>query len=109
MAVAAWSAAALHLKARDRFIGWTEEQRRPRLALVVNNSRLWSASHRSRWRNVEKSIPAAEPTLWQVPKAIPPPQRRSGALAGVDFLQGACLLAFTKMKRCQGHFIWNSN
>jgi predicted transposase YbfD/YdcC len=40
MAVAAWSAAALHLKARDKFIGWTEEQRRQRLALVVNNSRL---------------------------------------------------------------------
>jgi hypothetical protein len=41
LAVATWSAAALHLKARDRFIGWTEEQRRQRLALVVNNSRLY--------------------------------------------------------------------
>ncbi len=41
LAVAAWSAAALHLKARDKFIGWTEEQRRQRLALVVNNSRLY--------------------------------------------------------------------
>jgi predicted transposase YbfD/YdcC len=40
-AVATWSAAALHLKARDKFIGWTEEQRRRRLALVVNNSRLY--------------------------------------------------------------------
>jgi hypothetical protein len=40
LAVAAWSAAALHLKARDLFIGWSEEQRRQRLALVVNNSRL---------------------------------------------------------------------
>src|SRR5208283_3386942 len=40
LAVAAWSAAALHLKTRDKFIGWTEEQRRQRLALVVNNSRL---------------------------------------------------------------------
>lgn len=40
LAVAAWSAAALHLKARDGFIGWTEEQRRQRLPLVVNNSRL---------------------------------------------------------------------
>lgn len=40
LAVAAWSAAALHLKARDQFIGWSEEQRRQRLALVVNNSRL---------------------------------------------------------------------
>jgi hypothetical protein len=41
LAVAAWSAAALHLKARDKFIGWSEEQRRQRLALVVNNSRLY--------------------------------------------------------------------
>ena len=41
LAVATWSAAALHLKARDQFIGWTEEQRRPRLPLVVNHSRLY--------------------------------------------------------------------
>jgi hypothetical protein len=41
LAVAAWSAAALHLKARDAFIGWTEAQRRARLPLVVNNSRLY--------------------------------------------------------------------
>ena len=40
LALASWSAAALHLKARDRFIGWTEEQRRTRLPLLVNNSRL---------------------------------------------------------------------
>jgi Druantia protein DruA len=40
MALAAWNAAALHLKARDAFIGWTEEQRRTRLPLVVNNCRL---------------------------------------------------------------------
>lgn len=40
LALASWSAPALHLKDRDTFIGWTEEQRRHRLALVVNNSRL---------------------------------------------------------------------
>jgi hypothetical protein len=40
LALAAWSAAALHLKARDQFVGWTEEQRRTRLPLLVNNSRL---------------------------------------------------------------------
>jgi hypothetical protein len=40
LAVAAWNAAALHIKARDQFIHWTEEQRRVRLPLVVNNSRL---------------------------------------------------------------------
>jgi predicted transposase YbfD/YdcC len=40
LALATWSAPALHLKARDHFIGWTEEQRRTRLPLLINNSRL---------------------------------------------------------------------
>jgi hypothetical protein len=40
LALATWSAAALHIKARDLFIGWSEQQRRTRLPLVVNNSRL---------------------------------------------------------------------
>jgi hypothetical protein len=37
LALATWNAPALHLKARDHFIGWTDEQRR---TLLVNNSRL---------------------------------------------------------------------
>ena len=41
LAVATWSTAALHIKPRDRFIGWSEEQRRQRLPLVVNHSRLY--------------------------------------------------------------------
>lgn len=40
MAVATWSAAALHLKARDTFIGWTPEQCRRRRSLIANNARL---------------------------------------------------------------------
>jgi hypothetical protein len=40
LAVAAWSAAALHLKARDTFIGWDSEQCRQRRALIANNARL---------------------------------------------------------------------
>jgi len=40
LAIGAWCAAALHLKARDLFIGWTDEQRRRRLALLANNARL---------------------------------------------------------------------
>jgi hypothetical protein len=40
LALAAWSAAALHLKARDQFISWSEEQRRKRLPLLANNTRL---------------------------------------------------------------------
>jgi hypothetical protein len=38
-AVLLFSAAAKHLKDRDRWIGWSEEQRRRRLSLITNNSR----------------------------------------------------------------------
>lgn len=40
LAIATWSAAALHIKARDRFINWSHEQCRRRRALLANNSRL---------------------------------------------------------------------
>lgn len=40
LAVATWSSAAFHLKDRDAFIGWDSEQRRRRLGLLANNSRL---------------------------------------------------------------------
>ena len=40
LAVAVWSAAAFHLKARDSFIGWSHEQCRRRRALIANNARL---------------------------------------------------------------------
>lgn len=40
LGVATWSAAALHLKARDQFIGWTPEQCRQRRSLIANNARL---------------------------------------------------------------------
>lgn len=40
LAVATWSAAAFHIKARDQFIGWTAEQCRRRRPLIANNSRL---------------------------------------------------------------------
>ena len=40
LALATWAAAARHVKARDETIGWNDEQRRRRLGLVVNNTRL---------------------------------------------------------------------
>jgi hypothetical protein len=40
LAVATWSGAAFHLKARDEFIGWDFEQCRCRRPLLANNSRL---------------------------------------------------------------------
>jgi hypothetical protein len=39
LAVLLFCAAAKHLRHRERWIGWTEEQRRRRLGLVVNNAR----------------------------------------------------------------------
>jgi hypothetical protein len=39
LAVLLFCAAAKHLRHRERWIGWTEEQRRRRLELVVNNAR----------------------------------------------------------------------
>lgn len=38
-AVLVFCAAAKHLRHRDRWIGWTEEQRRRRLSLIANNAR----------------------------------------------------------------------
>jgi len=39
VALACFSAAALHLKAREKWIGWTPRQRARRLGFIVNNSR----------------------------------------------------------------------
>jgi hypothetical protein len=35
------SAPALHVEARERWIGWSPRQRCHRLGLLVNNSRFW--------------------------------------------------------------------
>ncbi len=40
LGLALWAAPALHLRGRDRYIGWSEEQRRTRLPLLANNARL---------------------------------------------------------------------
>jgi hypothetical protein len=39
LALVAWTAAAYRLKWREKWIGWTEDQRRRRLKLVANNAR----------------------------------------------------------------------
>lgn len=39
LALMSWSAAAYHVKERDLWIGWIEEQRRRRLGWIANNSR----------------------------------------------------------------------
>lgn len=47
VAVLVFAAAAKHLRARDRWIGWSDEQRRRRLALVANNVRFLLVPDRS--------------------------------------------------------------
>ena len=39
LALLGWSAAAYHLKGRDGWIGWNDNQRRGRLQLLANNAR----------------------------------------------------------------------
>jgi len=56
VALLAFSAAALHLKGRDRWIGWTPRQRTRRLALVVNNSRYLLLPERQRFPNLASRV-----------------------------------------------------
>src|SRR5260221_10735777 len=39
LALLGWSAAAYHIRARDQWIGWDDNQRRGRLLLVANKAR----------------------------------------------------------------------
>ena len=52
LALAAFSAASLHLKGRERWIGWSARQRARRLSLVVNNSRFLVLPERERYPNL---------------------------------------------------------
>lgn len=47
LGVLVFAAGSRRLQGRDRWIGWSEEQRRRRLAMVVNNSRYLLLPHRS--------------------------------------------------------------
>ena len=52
VALAAFSAASLHLKARERWIGWSPRQRARRLCMVVNNSRFLVLPERECYPNL---------------------------------------------------------
>jgi hypothetical protein len=56
VALLAFSAAALHLKARERQIGWSPRQRSRRLGLVVNNSRFLVLPERQRYPNLASRV-----------------------------------------------------
>src|SRR5258706_15910413 len=52
VALIALSAASLHLKAREKWIGWSPRQRARRLGFVVNNSRFLVLPERARYPNL---------------------------------------------------------
>ena len=52
VALLTFSAAALHLKARERLIGWSPRQRARRLGLVANSSRFLVLPERQRYPNL---------------------------------------------------------
>lgn len=56
VALIAFSAASLHLKAREQWLGWSPRQRARRLALVVNNSRFLVLPERQRFPNLASRV-----------------------------------------------------
>lgn len=56
VALLTFSASALHLKARERWIGWSPRQRARRLGLVVNNSRFLVLAERQRCPNLASRV-----------------------------------------------------
>ena len=91
VAVLVFSAAAKHLKPRDEWIGWSEEQRRRPLSLATNNSRflllpdfsvpnLGSRVLRSSWRRAPTACSpskAISPRCGPISKRKPPLPRRN--------------------------------
>lgn len=56
VALITFSAAALHLKAREQWIGWSPRQRARRLPFVVNNSRYLVLAERHRYPNLASRV-----------------------------------------------------
>lgn len=51
-----WSGAAYHLKGRDQFIGWSDQQRRNRLHFLVSNSRFLLRMERGECPNLASRV-----------------------------------------------------
>ena len=56
VALLTFSAAALHLKGREQWLGWSPRQRARRLGLVVNNSRFLVLPERQRYPNLASRV-----------------------------------------------------
>lgn len=52
LALLGWSAAAYHIRARDQWIGWTDNQRCARLPLLANNARFCLLSAPGQYPNL---------------------------------------------------------
>jgi len=90
LAVATWSAAALHLKPRDRFIGWSEDQRR----LFVESVPARGGQLRAGLdRRLSSPLPQEPCHHASVPRTLRPPRRRPRPPPGLDLLQLAHRLA----------------
>jgi hypothetical protein len=58
VALLGWSAAAYHLKAREGWIGWDENQRRRRLHLIANNARFCVLAKTGEYPNLASHVMA---------------------------------------------------
>jgi hypothetical protein len=56
VALMTFSAPALHIKGRERWIGWTPRRRARRLSFVVNNSRFLMLSDRQQYPNLASRV-----------------------------------------------------
>jgi hypothetical protein len=56
VALLGWSSPALHLRPRDRWIGWSEGQRAARLRLIAQNSRLLLLPERMQFPNLASRV-----------------------------------------------------
>lgn len=58
VALLGWSAAAYHLKGRESWIGWNENQRRGRLHLIANNARFCVLAKAGEYPNLASQVMA---------------------------------------------------
>jgi hypothetical protein len=56
VALLAWTAAAYHLKGRDAWLGWNENQRRARLHLIANNARFCLLTKTGEYPNLASQV-----------------------------------------------------
>lgn len=52
VALLGWAAGSYHLKAREQWLGWSDSQRRQRLAFVANNARYLVLDRAGQWPNL---------------------------------------------------------